>query len=271
MYGAVDIGGTKTLLGVFNDKANLVSCYRIATPASYSSFLEALAKLVVENSTPSLVITAAGVPARLDRANGRAVAFGNLNWGEVPIAADLERILKCPIRIENDAKLAGLYEADQLKGSYHRVLYVTVSTGIGGGFFIDGKPEAATRDAEFGHMLLEYRAKLLPWEEFASGRAIARRFGKPASDIAPDDHDAWYWVARNIAIGLIDLIATLTPEVVVLGGGVGANLPKFRDRLMEQLKLYESPLFPLPPVESAKHPEDGVLYGAYMLARGSND
>jgi predicted NBD/HSP70 family sugar kinase len=120
---------------------------------------------------------------------------------------------------------------------------------------------------EVGHILLEHDGKLQRWEDFASGSAIVKHFGKRASDIDADDTQTWYIIARNIAIGLIDLIATLTPEVIVLGGGVGSHFDKYAERLQEQLKIYENPMLSIPPVVQAKRAEEAVVYGCYHLAR----
>ncbi|MDZ7785804.1 MAG: ROK family protein [Candidatus Saccharibacteria bacterium] len=71
----------------------------------------------------------------------------------------------------------------------------------------------------------------------------------------------------GIAIGLIDVIATLTPEVIIFGGGVGAHFDKYQDRLMEELKIYENPLLTLPKIIQATRPEEAVVYGCYELAK----
>ena len=120
---------------------------------------------------------------------------------------------------------------------------------------------------EAGQMLLEYNGELRDWEDFGSGRAFNEKFGKRVSDTAPEDNEAWYWFARNIAIGLINLMATLTPDVIILGGGAGAHLEKFQDRLTEQLKIYENPMFAVPPIQKAKRAEEAVIYGCYELLR----
>jgi predicted NBD/HSP70 family sugar kinase len=113
-------------------------------------------------------------------------------------------------------------------------------------------------------MLLEHDGKLMRWEEFASGKAIVAKFGKRASDITePDD---WYVIARNIALGLIDVIAATTPDAIVIGGGVGSHFAKFGDRLTEQLKIYEDSLLHVPPVFGAQRAEEAVIYGCYILA-----
>jgi predicted NBD/HSP70 family sugar kinase len=113
--------------------------------------------------------------------------------------------------------------------------------------------------------MLEHGGKIMAWEEFASGKAIVRQTGKMASEIS-DERD-WYLVARNIAIGLIDLIVLLSPDCIVIGGGVGAHLEKFQEKLFNELEIYQSKMVKLPQIRGSKHPEEAVIYGGYLLAK----
>lgn len=265
MILAIDIGGTKTLLGLFALNGELKNTYKFETPLEYSDFVNMLRdeipKFVGKNHINECV---AAVPGKLDRAKGIGIAFGNRPWENVPIGSDLSKILGLPVNIENDSKLAGLSEA-LLIPKYRKVLYITVSTGIGSAFVVDGKLDKNTIDAEVGHMMLEHQGKLCTWESFASGKAIFNKFGKRASDIT--DKSDWYIVARNIAVGLIDVIATMTPNAVVMGGGVGSHLEKFKDRLEEELQLYKTNVVDIPPIFQAQKPEEAVIYGCYALAQ----
>jgi len=266
MYLAVDIGATKTLLASFSKSGALTDSIKFETPAVYETFLQELTHNVANLTTNKFLLGVVAVPGRIDRTKGIALAFGNLAWQHIPITANISRIIDCPVIIENDARLAGLSEA-RLAPGYKRVLYVTVSTGIGGALVIDGKIDKGTQNAEIGQILLEHEGKLERWEDFASGRAIVEKFGKRAGDIDAGDSQAWYVIARNIAVGLIDMIATLTPEVVIIGGGVGAHFDKFKDKLIEELKIYQNSLLTIPPILPAKHPEEAVIYGCYELAK----
>jgi predicted NBD/HSP70 family sugar kinase len=265
MYAAIDVGGTKTLLAVFDENGVITEQIKFQTPHVYEDFLKELAVNVDKLTTKDFSAATIAIPGKVDRKHGIGIAFGNLPWKNVPVQQDVEKLIKCPTLLENDANLAGLSEALEVHDTYKKVLYVTVSTGIGGGLISDGVIDPAFADAEIGHLLLEHGGKLQRWEEFASGSAIVRRLGKKASEIT-DERD-WYAVARNIAIGMIDLIATLTPEAIVIGGGVGTHLLKYKDRLEEQLKIYENPLLTIPPILPAKRPEEAVVYGCYELAR----
>lgn len=266
MYAAIDVGGTKTLIAVFGENGEIKEQARFETPKDYDAFVNELAANVDKMSTKNFKAGCIAIPGMVDRKHGTGLAFGNLPWTNVPVQADIEKILHAPVVVENDANLAALSEAREVR-QYSKVLYVTISTGIGSGFVIDGNLSPYFEDAEVGHLLLEHEGKLQRWQEFASGRAIVERFGKRASEIPQDDSDAWYVIARNIAVGLIDLIATLTPNAIVLGGGVGSHYEKFIDRLNEQLKIYDNPLVTIPPILKAKRTEEAVIYGCYEHAK----
>lgn len=267
MYAAVDIGGTKTLIAVFDKEKNIVQQHKFPTNHDYELFKIDLAKAVAELSTSDFSRAVVAVPGRIDRKHGIAFAFGNLDWVNLPLQKDLEHIFNAPVLLENDAKLASLSEAILLAKSYRKVLYVTISTGIGAGLITNGKIDPNFEDMEAGQMLLEHNGKLKQWEDFGSGKAFQTKFGKRVSDVAGDDTAAWYWFARNIAIGLVNLIAIVTPEVIVIGGGAGAHLEKYQARLEEQLKIYENPMFLMPPIVKAKHAEEAVIYGCYEYAK----
>lgn len=270
MYLSVDIGGTKTLLATFTKDGTLKESLKFKTPVLYDDFRNKLAANVAKLSTKKFSLCCVAIPGKVDRKRNIGIAFGNLSWTNVPIGADVENVVHCPILLENDGNLAGLYEARQVP-EFKKALYVTISTGIGSVMVVDGAIQESTQDSEIGHMLFEHDGQLMRWEEFASGSAIVKKYDKLASEIDPNDSAAWYTIARNIAIGLIDVIATLTPEVVIIGGGVGTHFDKFGDRLLEELKIYENPLLTLPKVVRAKHPEKAVVYGCFEMAKDRDE
>lgn len=270
MYLAIDIGGTKTLLATFSKSGELKESIKFKTPVLYDDFRDKLATNVAKLATKEFTTCCVAVPGKVDRKRNIGIAFGNLSWTNVPIGTDVKNVVNCPVLLENDGNLAGLYEARQVP-EFKKVLYVTISTGIGGVMIVNEIIQKSTQDSEIGHMLFEHKGQLMRWEKFASGSAIVKKYGKLASEIDPNDTAAWYAIARNIAIGLIDVIATLTPEIVIIGGGVGTHFDKFKDRLIEELKIYENPLLTLPKVIRAKHPEEAVVYGCFEMAKDKNE
>jgi predicted NBD/HSP70 family sugar kinase len=263
MYVGIDIGGTKTLVASLTDDGVIVESAKFPTPKKYEDFLPELAKTVASFTTTDFRAGCVAAPGVIDRKRGVAKSFGNLAWHEVHLQKDVERITRCPMLVENDANLAGLSEA--MLVDEPKVLYLTVSTGIGSGFIVNKRIEPSLEDSESGQMLLQRGDKLVKWESFASGRALAERYGKQASEL--EDPAAWSVIAKDLSLGMLDLIAVFQPDVIILGGGVGRYLEKFHHLLVAQLKQYETPLVQIPPIRGAKRPDEAVVYGCYDLAK----
>jgi predicted NBD/HSP70 family sugar kinase len=263
-YGAIDVGGTKTLVAIFNQDGDVVEKQKFPTPSEYPDFLEELKKTLEILSNHDFQAFTVAMPGSVDHKHGLVHAFGNLSWRDVHVIADLEKIIHCPVLLENDAKLAGLSEAVQVP-EYEKVLYITISTGIGTGLIVGGQIDRALDDSEGGQMMLEHDGRLQKWESFASGKAIVARYGKRAADL--DDPEAWRALSRDFASGILALVAIMQPDAVIIGGGAGSHFDKFGDYLRDELKKYETPMVPIPPVLPAKNPEEAVIYGCYKLAR----
>lgn len=268
MYLAVDIGGTKTLAATFSDLGELLESSKFPTPEDYSEFLNVLTDTVAKLSTKDAKSAGVAIPGRIDREKGMALGYGNLQWGEQEIQKDIESILGCPVKIENDAKLAGLSEA-QNYSQFENVLYVTIGTGISCALISNGQIDPAMEDSEGGQILVSSEGKMVPWEEVSSGKAIVERFGKRASDI--DDMEIWKTIAREMSLGLLSLISVIQPDVIIMGGGVSTNYDKFAELLKQELKKHETSLVPIPPIKPAVRPEEAVIYGCYELARQTDE
>lgn len=264
MYIGVDIGGTKTLVGVLTAHGEIIEKIKFPTPKIYDEFILKLDEVVEELTTKDFAAGGVAVPGRLDRKHGRLIALGNLPWQNEPIQADCEKILNCPVVIENDSKLAGLSEA-MLHPDRETVLYVTISTGISTAVVYKGKLDPAMINSEGGNILLPFRGKLVKWEKFASGHAIFEHFGKKASEIT--DSKDWAYVVRNISLGLFETISIVEPDIVIIGGSIGTYFDRYKDLLKTELKKYELPLVPIPPIIQAQRPEEAVVYGCYDLIR----
>jgi beta-glucoside kinase len=265
MILGIDIGGTKTLLASFTDDGVLGKTYKFPTPKSYPDFLSQITTSLPLLGVNDFLACGVGVPGVLDRPNGRIVGLGNLPWKDEKIESDIEKIVNCPVKIENDAKLAGLSEAILLNNQYERVLYITFSTGIGISLIVNNQIDSNISDRGGHGILLEHHGKVQIWEDFASGKAIVAKYGKRASEI--DSKAVWKEIVGGMAIGIFDLITILEPDVVVIGGGVGANFPKFGDLLVDKLKTFEMPVSKIPPVIQAKNAEEAVIYGCYYLTK----
>ncbi len=268
MYIAVDVGGTKTLLAVFDKNGTVTKTVRFETDHDYQMFLGDLRSHAHQLTTGHAKAVAIAIPGVVDRERGTGLDFGNLPWQDVPIKQDVADIFDCPVLVENDANLAGLSEAILIKNEFKKVLYITISTGIGTGIVINGIIDPNFADSEGGQMPLEHEDKLLPWESFASGKAIVAKYGKRAADIT--DEATWRDIVKTFSVGILSLLATVQPDAVVIGGGVGSHFDHFGHLLTDELKRFETPLVPVPPILPAKKPEEAVIYGCYELLKAQH-
>jgi glucokinase len=263
MYLGIDVGGSKTLFAVFGKDGEMVCEKKIKTDHDYAGFKGDLSRELGELAKHfKLTHGCCAVPGWIDFEKGVGVGFGNLPWENVPVVHELETMLpEVKILLHNDAKLAGLSESILLHKKYNKVLYITISTGIGGGVIIHDVIDKDFENFEPGQMVFEKSGKNERWESFASGRALKERYGKLASQI--DDPKVWQEYTKSLVAGFEDLLATVQPDAVVVGGGVGAYFEKFKPFLEEELKKIDNPLVPLPPLLKARRPEEAVIYGCY--------
>jgi predicted NBD/HSP70 family sugar kinase len=265
MYVGIDIGGTKTLIAALTNEGVIHESIKFPTPEKYNEFLVQLRENVASLKTTDFRAGTVAAPGSIDRKHGVFERGGNLKWRNEHIQRDVERITHCPMLIENDANLAGLSEAMLVKDKHAKVLYLTISTGIGGGFIVGQKIDPTMANIEPGQMMLQRGDKIVKWESFGSGKAIYERYKQKASDI--EDPAIWQAIVKDLAIGFVDLMAITQPDVIVIGGGVGHYLEKFHDFLVAELHKYATPMVPIPPIIKAQRPEEAVVYGCYDLAR----
>ena len=265
MYVGVDVGGTKTLVAVLNNEGVIKERKKFATPKNYEHFLLELKNAAHHLEHQDFKAGGAGLPGNIDRDHGRVHRYGNLPWRNTNTQHDLEQIFKCPVVIENDAKMAALSEAMLLKDEFERVGYITVSTGIGYAIVDKGVIDTDIGDGGGRSIYLEHKGKTMAWEDFASGRAIVERYGKRAEDI--HDETTWKKISRDLAQGMIELIAITQPYVIVIGGGVGTYFERYANLLEDELKKYDLPLIKLPELRQAQRPEEAVIFGCYDLAK----
>jgi len=265
MFLAIDVGGTKTLVAAFNNDGKVTKSIKFKTPKDYKKFLSVLGATFIRFDEYKFMASCIAIPGKIDRKKGIGLDFGNLKWHNVPIKKDIKALIKCPLFIENDANLAGLSEARYIMDDYKKVLYLTISTGIGSGVTTSGIIDPDLADSEAGHMMIQYGDKIQPWERIASGSAIKRKYGKIAAEI--NDRATWKEISHRFAIGMSSLIATIQPDAIVIGGGVGTHFKKYRVLLNSELKKLSTPLTPVPPILQAKKPEEAVIYGCYEMAK----
>lgn len=268
MIIAVDTGGTKTLVGLFDADGSLTKQKKFPTPENIDEYIGELVK-TIENLTDKndSIIDSISIALPGTIVNGFMIHAGNLGWKNIDMKGLLSFRFSCPVFVENDANLAGLSEAKAFDKTPRMCLYVTVSTGIGTGIITNGEINPLFAATEGGQIFLEHDGVVKPWEQFASGKAIHRTYGKLASEIT--DERAWYHIAKNIAAGLLVLCPALGPDVVVIGGGVGTHFAKFSDDLTGIMREYLTDKYMPDAIKQAARPEEAVIYGCYYHAINS--
>ncbi len=265
MFLAIDIGGTKTIAACFDAGGNLQDKIKFPTPKDYAEFISAVEENVAKLSTKNFIAAGVAVPGLLSREKGIVYALGNLPWANQKIRDDISaKVNNIPVVIENDARLAGLSEALLLKDKYRDVLYMTVSTGIGGAFVEQGKIVKPLQDMEMGKMPLMFEGNLVHWEDFAGGRGIVERFGKKASEIT--DPKDWEQIGQNVAYGLAVACSIMQPEVVIMDGGVGQFSDKFSPTVKDYLQKNLHAVVRHPEIITATRKNEAVLHGCYEIA-----
>lgn len=263
MYLAIDIGGTKTLAAIFDSQGNIVNQKKIPTDHNYNNFISNLEKIVAEISTDAFIAGAIGTRGLVDRVKGVLVADDVLPWRNVNLVEDLKNTFNCKFLLENDAKASGLAEAAELE-EYRKVLYFTVSTGIGAAYTKDGKLPIELQDIEMGKIPLLYEDRVQAWEDFASGKAILKIYGKKASEIG--DPKIWKEIGERLGYGVAICCCLLQPEAVVFGGGAGRYAEKFIPSVKNYLETNLGSDVRRPKVlMPAKYPDECVVRGCFIL------
>lgn len=263
MLVTVDTGGTKTLIWVFDKTGKPVWKKRFLTPKKQTEYVTALQDELVDLQHIYPVIDAVVIALPGLVKDNILIWGGNLPWKNLDLPKELAgSLLDTPVFVENDANLGGLGETRLLKATPSVSLYVTISTGIGTGVTIDGA--ISKLHSESGHLLLEFDGVVREWEDFASGSAIYKAYGKYAKDIT--NGRTWYNIAGRISRGFLVLIPVLQPDIIIIGGSIGTHLPKYVDNLVGILKERLPERISVPEIVQAKHPEEAVIYGCYYYA-----
>lgn len=244
----IDLGGTAIKLGRFEADGSCLGSLDVPTPrpatpgAVLAAMLEGIAQIAPD--VKSLGAIGVGLPGPVDAA-GRIskIAINLRDWREVPLADWLEEKTGIPVIMANDANCAGLGEAWLGAGRrFKNSIMLTLGTGVGGAIILDGELFVGPRGAagELGLITLNpdgppcNSGNQGSLEQYASVQAVRRETGmEPAAvakkAIAGDTEALAYWeqYGRRLGAGLASLIYVLTPEVVVLGGGISAGADLF--------------------------------------------
>jgi fructokinase len=276
-FGGIEAGGTKFVCGVASGPEDL---RRITFPTTTpdETLCRAIAFFRQQTAIEALGIASFG-PVDLDRdspAYGHITSTPKAGWAHFNIVGAMRDALNVPVGFDTDVNAAALAESrwGAARG-IDDVVYITVGTGIGGGALAGGRLVHGLVHPEMGHMRIAHDLAADPFpgvcpfhgdclEGLASGPSIEQRWGRKAEELPPD-HPAWVIEARYLALGAANLVCTLSPRRILMGGGVMQNLdlfPMIRAHVRELLNGYVAPPEISPPMLGN---DTGVL-GAIALA-----
>ena len=303
----IDLGGTNIAVGLVDDTYRILHTATAPTDASHGAeaLLDDVAACVRTAVTDhglapdDCVGVGLGAPGSCDRPAGVVRYAPNLDWHDVPAAKLLSERLGKPVYLGNDADCAALAEtvAGAACGS-ESVLLITLGTGVGGGLIVGGQIVSGFRGrgGEFGHMIIQMDGEKCGcgqagcWEAYASATALARQATRAAqahpesslNALLPLDGRRVYEAAAAgdetaravteqyaayVGVGLVGLINTVAPEIVLLGGGVsGAGellLAPVREYVYAHAFFKKPEL--LPEIRAAQLGNDAGIIGAAAL------
>jgi fructokinase len=238
IYGGIEGGGSnwECAVGTGPDAVRAHATIPTTTPA------ETLAQVtdffVHEGPVDAVGIGSFGpIDARIGSPTwGHITTTPKPGWANTSVGRELQHHLDVPVVFDTDVNAAALGEHRWGAGrGCHSFWYVTVGTGIGGGAVVNGTILHGLSHPEFGHLRVPHDPSVDPFpgscpyhgdclEGLASGTALQERWGTPAREI--ETEGAWALEARYLALGLLAVVAVLSPERIVVGGGVArrANL-----------------------------------------------
>lgn len=287
----IDLGGTSAKIGVVKD-GNIIESVQVPTrpDSDYQGIVEDLTdaakKLLIYHKAQKAGI---GSPGIINTKTGVVCFSNNIRWNDAPLRDDIENALGLPAEIANDAKCAALGEAVYGAGKgFSRVAMLTLGTGVGGGFVVNGKLEKGSmyEDASstFGHMTLVPNGRPCTCgrkgclEAYCSATAVSQRAQqvlgissvKEVFERAKNKETKAVWLVENfasyLAAAAVSLANILRPQRIVIGGGMSASAKMFLPQVQEALKreVYGSEYAPVKVVAAKLGNKAGII-GASLL------
>ena len=252
-YGSLEAGGTKMVCAIGDEQGHILE--RVSIPT-----------LAPENTMPAILdffrnknISALGIgcfgPVDLDKKSptyGCITTTPKLAWRNYDIVGVCEKELGVPVGFDTDVNGSALGEATWgCTKDLDNSIYITVGTGIGVGVIIDKKPYHGMIHPEGGHIFLARHPQdpmergVCPYHELcleglASGPSIQARWGKPGVELA-DRKEVWELEAYYLAQAICSYIMILSPEKIIVGGGVAHQeqmMPLIRAEVLRQMGGY---------------------------------
>ena len=277
VFVGLDIGGTKIMVAAADREGNILRRARADTSTSLETDLANINRMIAEVAAEEEIMgMGAAIGGPLDWEQGIVSPLHQPAWRNVPLKAMMESKWGCAFRVDVDTNVAAVGEYRWGGILAKRFLYLTLSTGMGGGFLVDGQIYRGQDGAhpEVGHQSINFRSSNLRavqcecgapdcLEALVSGNGIRRIYGKPAEALTSQE---WDEVAYNLGQGLRNMAVLYAPDLIRIGGGVavggGENFIHAAKIVMEEhLKLV-----PAPQVELSRLGYDTALRGAIAMA-----
>ena len=250
--GALEAGGTKMVCAIGDESGKIYEQVSIPTETPEIT-MPKLISYFEERKIEALGIGCFGPidPDKKSETYGYITSTPKLAWADYNIVGTMEKSLMIPVGFDTDVNGSVLGEVTfgQAKGK-NCVVYVTIGTGVGAGVYIEGKLLHGMLHPEAGHILLTQREDdtyegICPYhktclEGLATGPAIQARWGRKAAELK-DDARVWDLEAYYIAQAIVNYILILSPQMIILGGGVMHQeqlFPKIRSYVKKMMNGY---------------------------------
>lgn len=274
----LDIGGTKFMAAAADESGRIIHQIKVDNTGSLENDLELLDRLTESLAGgESIAGIGAAIGGPLDWKTGVVSPLHQPAWRNVPLKQRMEEKYQCRFVVDVDTNVAVLGEYATVEKNFARFLYITLSTGMGGGLLLDGKVYRGMNGShpEIAHQSIPYRCSNPSGlycecgigdclEALVSGNAIRRLYGKPAQNLTGTE---WNEVAYNLGQGLRNLAVIYTPDIISIGGGVAVGGGDSFIRAAECVMKDHIRLTPIPEVYLSKLGYDTALIGALWIAR----
>ena len=253
LYGGIEAGGTKFVCAVGTGPDDL-RMKQFPTTTPDETFARAIAFFKELGALAAIGIGSFGPvdPDPASKTFGYITTTPKPGWAHVDFAGAIRRALRVPVGFDTDVNAAALGE--RRWGAAREIdnfIYLTIGTGIGGGAMVNGELLHGLVHPEMGHMRIPHDRAADPFdgwcpfhgdcfEGLAAGPAIEKRWRRRGEDL-PVDHPAWELEARYIAHAVANLVCALSPQRIIVGGGVMQQaqlLPMVRRQVRELLNGY---------------------------------
>ncbi|MBO7718033.1 ROK family protein [Candidatus Saccharibacteria bacterium] len=252
MYLAIDIGGTKTLIALFSKHGRVIKRLKFKTSKNARIFLNDLTEGLAGFRRSKIKSVTVAIPGLVQ--NNYTVKFGNRDWNNIDIYGPIKNLFDCPIYFENDANLAALFESFRLPG---KVVFLTFSTGIGGGIAEKNRILPESAGFEPGHRKYTFDGRTKEWEDIAAASAIEAAHHVDYATSLRTKMELTD-IANRIYLGLPDIIKEYHPDTIIIGGPMGKTFKLYSKYFPSDLGVK---------LRRPKRPNESVIYGCYIYAK----